>query len=164
MSIPLLLFYFFLPNARIRWTTAPVSSSDSLPLKAGMNLPFPFFIESAIFSSVFVFCHSGLVKSGCPRDRQLGKPTPSLPWHSAHLLSNMAPPSALELPEALDDVLWPLAVTISFSGANNENANAAESVANAKLFFLIIFLLLLNNCSEDCVNSRALVFGRTIQF
>src|SRR5262245_66315208 len=124
---------------RMRWTTAPVSSSESLPLKAGMNLPFPFFIDSVICSSVFAFCHSGLVKSGCPLDRQLGKPTPSLPWHRAHLPSNKAAPSAPELPEMLDGGLWPLAVAISFSGANKEMATAAHSAAKAKLFFLVIF-------------------------
>jgi hypothetical protein len=106
-----------------------------------MNLPFPFFIESAICSSVCAFCHSGFVKSGCPRDRQLGKPTPSLPWHSAHLPSYTATPSAAELAVALDGVLWPLALTISLSGAHIEIAIAADSAAKAKLFFLVIYLL-----------------------
>src|SRR5262249_15319462 len=104
-----------------------------------MNLPFPFFIESAICWSVCAFCHSGWVKSGCPFDFQLGNPAPSLPWHSAHLLSYKAVPSAPELPATYDGDLWPLAA-ISFSGADNKIATAAESTANAKIFLLVIFL------------------------
>src|SRR5262245_36095762 len=121
----------------MRWITAPVSSSESLPLNEGMNLPFPFFIDSAICSSVCAFCHSGWVKSVCPFDFQLGKPAPSLPWQIEHLLSYTAVPSAPELPATLDGALLPLAA-ISFGGANNKIAAAAESAASAKLFLLVI--------------------------
>src|SRR5882672_3567540 len=103
-----------------------------------MNLPFPFFIEAAICSSVCDFCHSALVKSGCPSDRQLGNPAPSLPWHSAHLPSYKTEPSATGAPTARDGASWFLAITISLNAANNEITIAAESAANLKLFLLII--------------------------
>src|SRR4030095_9841385 len=131
----------------MRWTIAPVSSSESLLLKAGMSLPFPFFIDSVICSSVCAFCHSGWVKSGCPFDFQLGKPTPSLPWHNEHRLSYKAAPSAPELPATFEDALGPLAA-ISFCGANNKIATAAESAANARLFLLVIYLLPVSSCSK----------------
>jgi hypothetical protein len=78
------------------------------------------------------------VKSGCPFDRQLGNPTPSLAWHSANLPSYKAAPSAAGLLTALDGALWFRAVTISSSGANNEIAIATEIAASLKLFLLII--------------------------
>src|SRR5262245_26176057 len=101
----------------MRWTKAPVSSSESLVLKLGINLPFPFFIEPAICWSVSDFCHSALVKSGCPIGRQLGSPAPSLPWHIAHLPSYTAAPSATA---ARDGASWLLAGAILLNAANNE--------------------------------------------
>src|SRR5215471_10159208 len=122
----------------MRWTTVPVSSSESLLLKLGINLPFPFFIESAICWSVCDFCHSALVKSGCPIDRQLGSPAPSFPWHSAHLLSYKMAPSTAGLPTARDGDSLSLAVAMLINVANNESAIAAESAASLKLFLLTI--------------------------
>src|SRR3989442_1644634 len=80
--------YFSFLNIRRRDTRAIISSSESLSLNGGMYSPFPFFIVSAISSSVCESCHSDLVRLGCPFDFQLGRPAPSLPWHAAHLLAN----------------------------------------------------------------------------
>ena len=41
-------FHYFFANERMRATTALISSSESLLLNEGMNLPLPFFIVSAI--------------------------------------------------------------------------------------------------------------------
>jgi hypothetical protein len=69
----------YFPKARIRATTAAISSSDIFDLNAGMNLPLPFFVASVIWASVCAFCQFLSVKSGWPFERQFGVPRPSLP-------------------------------------------------------------------------------------